>query len=693
MGEAVAAIGVRAGLARIDATTPAAPTELSERRFDAWIAAAADWLGFDAEQTSIPYSSLGRRLAQAAPALVRIPGTVAAPRFLALVSGGRRHIRVLTMDSGIRRCDQAEVAAFLTGDRRGSAGAAVETLLSRLGVDAAQSERMQRAIVNEQLRSTDLDGVWLMRPHPSTSFASEIHRAGLRGRVALLAAAHLAQYVCLILAWWAIGLASLQGRLDRGWLWAWALLSSTMVPLTVLTTWLQGTIAIAAGGILKQRLLEGALRLDADRIRHEGAGHLLGRTLESEAVAALGLGGGFLVLLSVVELMVALAVLACGAAPIVEVVLLLVWTAVIGILAWRSIEANGAWAEARLLLTHELVERMIGHRTRLAQETPERWHRGEDERVDRYIDASRTLDRRNAALVAAAARGWLFIAIAGLSVALVGLAAPARLATSIGGALLAFQAFRRLAIGTAPLAEAVTSWRQVAPLFDAGGHRDSPGVPDLAVGAAAAPAEGESVVEAHDLSFRFPSRATPVLDAVSFTIRRGDRVMLEGTSGSGKSTLASVLVAMRRPRTGLLLAGGLDRHSVGSEGWRRRIASAPQFHENHIISGTFGFNLLMSRQWPPTEQDIELLEPLCEELGLGGLLRRMPGGLMQLVGESGWQLSHGERSRVFLARAILQGADLVILDETFAALDPESLRQSMACAIRHAPAMLVIGHG
>jgi len=43
-------------------------------------------------------------------------------------------------------------------------------------------------------------------------------------------------------------------------------------------------------------------------------------------------------------------------------------------------------------------------------------------------------------------------------------------------------------------------------------------------------------------------------------------------------------------------------------------------------------------------------------------------GLLQVVGETGWQLSHGERNRLYLARVLLQGADLTILDESFAAL-------------------------
>ncbi|HZN95644.1 MAG TPA: ATP-binding cassette domain-containing protein, partial [Myxococcales bacterium] len=77
---------------------------------------------------------------------------------------------------------------------------------------------------------------------------------------------------------------------------------------------------------------------------------------------------------------------------------------------------------------------------------------------------------------------------------------------------------------------------------------------------------------------------------------------------------------------------------------------------------------------------------------LGPLLDRMPAGLLQTVGDSGWQLSHGERSRLYLARALAQEADVVILDETFAALDPETLERAMECALRRAKTLVVIAH-
>ena len=125
---------------------------------------------------------------------------------------------------------------------------------------------------------------------------------------------------------------------------------------------------------------------------------------------------------------------------------------------------------------------------------------------------------------------------------------------------------------------------------------------------------------------------------------------------------------------------------------RRRVVSVPQFHENHIFTGTLAFNLLMGRCWPPRPDDLVEAEAVCRELGLGELIERMPAGMGQMVGESGWQLSHGERSRVYLARALLQSAEMVICDESFGALDPHNLSLALRCALRRAPTLLVIAH-
>ncbi|MGH9389416.1 MAG: ATP-binding cassette domain-containing protein, partial [Vicinamibacteria bacterium] len=192
-------------------------------------------------------------------------------------------------------------------------------------------------------------------------------------------------------------------------------------------------------------------------------------------------------------------------------------------------------------------------------------------------------------------------------------------------------------------------------------------------------ANGRPLVQARDVSFIYPHRSRAVLEGVGFALARGDRVLLTSPSGGGKSTLVSLVNGMRRPSSGVVLLEG-------------KVATAPQFHENHVFTESFAFNLVMGRAWPPSGADLREAEGLCRELGLGELIEKMPGGMNQMVGDTGWQLSHGEKSRLFLARALLQGSDLVLLDESFAALDPENLRQALLTARERAPSLVVVAH-
>jgi ATP-binding cassette, subfamily B, bacterial len=242
---------------------------------------------------------------------------------------------------------------------------------------------------------------------------------------------------------------------------------------------------------------------------------------------------------------------------------------------------------------------------------------------------------------------------------------------------------------------AAIAWKEVALFFHAVVRPQVSGAPAFALALSPHSREGEDgqpILDAHDLVFRYRERGEPILRACSLQICVGDRILLEGPSGGGKSTLASLLAGLRSPQSGLLLLQGIDWQTLGSEGWRQRVAGAPQFHENHVFTGTFAFNLLIGRRWPPQPEDLQQAETLCRELGLGDLLDRMPAGLQQMVGETGWQLSHGERSRLYIARALLQNTDLVVLDESLAALDPKTFHQSLLCVLERASTLLVIAH-
>ena len=127
-------------------------------------------------------------------------------------------------------------------------------------------------------------------------------------------------------------------------------------------------------------------------MRHQGAGQFLGRVLEAEAVEALALSGGLLGLLAVIEVVMAACVLGTGAGGWLHVGLLVGWLGVAGGLGWHCLRQRRDWTAARLTMTHALVERLVGHRTRLAQESPERWHIGEDQELAAYLAASHRLD-------------------------------------------------------------------------------------------------------------------------------------------------------------------------------------------------------------------------------------------------------------------------------------------------------------
>jgi len=337
---------------------------------------------------------------------------------------------------------------------------------------------------------------------------------------------------------------------------------------------------------------------------------------------------------------------------------------------------------------------MLGHRTRLAQLPLERWHDGEDRRLSDYCETSRLMDHRTMQLSALLRDGWLVIALLTLLPAFArGTAPPSALAISAGGILLAMRAFDEISVFFQQISLAAASFEQIRDLLRAVVRPELESKVPLEMEAGKLTEElGGTLVEARGLTFRHNARTRPVLENCALQIARGDRILLEGPSGGGKSTLVSLLTGLRTPDAGVLLLRGLDRSTFGISGWRRRITAAPQFHENHVLNGSFAYNLLLGREWPTSLEMREKARELCGELGLGELVSRMPAGLDELIGETGWQLSHGEKSRLYIARTLLQGVELVILDESFASLDPETMRVAVRCVLEHAPSVVVVSH-
>jgi ATP-binding cassette subfamily B protein len=397
-------------------------------------------------------------------------------------------------------------------------------------------------------------------------------------------------------------------------------------------------------------------------------------------------------LVAAVELAGAVAVLAHGACGAAHVALLAVALASAVLLAAGHQRELGACAAAQLDGTDTMVEAVAGHRTRLA-EGGGHLAAAEDLACAGYHARVREVGRWEIGLRTVLPRVWLLAGLVAMAVAAGGTAAPGRLAASLGGLLLARAGLGRLAWALCEMSRGRIAAREVAPIL-AGSQA---GRAATAAGGGRPCSEarrgGARLVEARGATCSAPDGSRSVISAVSLEILPGERVLLDGPSGAGKSTLAGVLAAHRRLDSGLLLLWGLDLATLGEAGWRRGVVAVPQLHENHLFADTLAFNLLLGRGWPATAGDLVAAAGVCRELGLGRLLERLPAGLEERIGEAGWQLSDGEASRVCLARALLQVPDLLILDESLAALDPETRLRVLEVVGRRAGTVVLIAHG
>ena len=217
---------------------------------------------------------------------------------------------------------------------------------------------------------------------------------------------------------------------------------------------------------LRRRLLAGALRLERDRIRVEGTGGLLGRVLEAETLEQLALGGGLQSVLSVVELFLAAIVLSSAASQWGGAALLGAFVALATWLTVLNVRRREAWTDARIGLTNDLVERLVGHRTTLAQEPRDQAASETDQSLERYLDPSTRLDRSTVVLQSLIPRAWLLCGLIWLAPAFVsGGESVTRLAVSLGGLLLAKPGLQRLVEGLDRIAGAAVAWRRLRPFL------------------------------------------------------------------------------------------------------------------------------------------------------------------------------------------------------------------------------------
>jgi subfamily B ATP-binding cassette protein MsbA len=169
------------------------------------------------------------------------------------------------------------------------------------------------------------------------------------------------------------------------------------------------------------------------------------------------------------------------------------------------------------------------------------------------------------------------------------------------------------------------------------------------------------------VSFRYPSSLNGfLLRDITLEVKAGDVVAVVGPSGAGKSTLVSLLPRFYDVTAGAVRVDGHDVRDLQVASLRRMVGIVPQ--DTFLFNDTVANNIRYGRQDVSVREVEEAARnALCEEF-----IGQMPEGLDTVIGERGFKLSGGQRQRIAIARALLENAPILILDEATSHLDTES---------------------
>jgi ABC-type multidrug transport system fused ATPase/permease subunit len=311
----------------------------------------------------------------------------------------------------------------------------------------------------------------------------------------------------------------------------------------------------------------------------------------------------------------------------------------------------------------------------------------QDSATDRLADAIDGVRRRSrrvqfaSAITSTVYSGMAFLALLG-ALAAVSLSSATDL-TSLGAVMLVMlrslsygQAIERAFISLSSSAPAIERVAERLEYFENGRRHD---------GGQAVGSVGAIVVD--EVTFSYAGDA-PALRDISLTIEPKEVVGVVGPSGGGKSTLVQLLLNLRDPQEGRILANGRDISQFDKAEWARKVTFVPQ--AAHLIAGSVADNIRFLRD-DVTDEQVEQAARLAY---LHDDVMGFPEGYDRSVGDQGGHLSGGQQQRLCIARALVEQPDVLILDEPTSALDVKSehLIRTTLLELRKRMTVIIIAH-
>jgi ABC-type multidrug transport system fused ATPase/permease subunit len=178
----------------------------------------------------------------------------------------------------------------------------------------------------------------------------------------------------------------------------------------------------------------------------------------------------------------------------------------------------------------------------------------------------------------------------------------------------------------------------------------------------------QDAIEFNNVEFRYDESEHMILSDINLKIKKNGKYLIVGPSGGGKSTLLKLFRKYFNPTAGKILIDGSDLRDVKRDQYFKLVANIEQ--QVFIFEDTVKNNITLYKDYSDRE-----IEAALEASGLTDFVKELSQGLNTIIYDNGKNISGGERSRIVIARALLNKASILFMDEAFASLDMERARE------------------